>query len=818
MRAPSRGATAKRCSKGGATARARCASIRPCPTSWPSPPRPAHPRRSAAGRGGGSSPGWPSRWSPRSRAWRSSSPLAAVAARPRRPLAAPHFVDEATAAGIDHTYDGDFEYFVGGGVAAFDCDDDGRAELFFAGGSEPAALYRNESPVGGALRFTRQASPVTDLTAVTGAYPLDVDSDGQVDLAVLRRGGNVMLRGLGDCRFEPANDRSGSTAATSWTTAFSATWEGSNALPTLAFGNYLVPGTHDRATTASWCGPRRRAIGTPRPSPLHARLLHAVDAVQRLEPVRPARPAHDQRPQLLPRRRGAAVADRARRAAPPVHRGRRVAPAADLGHGHRQPGPDRRRLPRGVPHEPGRQQAADARRSARPNRRYQDIAARRGVTAQRPFTGGDVLPSTAWHPEFEDVNNDGFVDLFVTKGNVEAQPDYATRDPSNLLLGQADGTFVEGAEAAGIVELRPGPRGRARRPQPRRDARPRRRQPPGERQAVAQRRRGDAEQPAPMGHWIAVRLQQPAPNVDAIGAWVEVQVGDRTVAREVTVGGGHAGGKLGWIHAGLGDADSAEVRVQWPDGETGPWMTVEADQFVTIERGATEADPVAAGAARAMTATSSQRARLADVALPDFGMPATEPLLPAVDLRRAGWSDSGPRMEARGYDHLVVWADREHSANIAYLTGFDPRFEEAVLDRRADGRSRPSSSATSATAWRRRRRCRCGSVRFQDLSLPGQPRDDVEAAGRDPRATRASGRAAGWASSAGRRTRAARRSRPRVPRRRAPAGLRRRRAGRERDRPADRRRRRAPRHQRGRAARGVRVGGVPDVARRAATC
>jgi hypothetical protein len=102
---------------------------------------------------------------------------------------------------------------------------------------------------------------------------------------------------------------------------------------------------------------------------------------------------------------------------------------------------------------------------------------------------------------------------------------------------------------------------------------------------------GDAEQPAPMGHWIAVRLQQPAPNVDAIGAWLEVKVGDRSLEREVTVGGGHAGGKSGWLHTGIGAADSAQVRVQWPDGETGPWMTVGADQFVTIERGAAEAAP-----------------------------------------------------------------------------------------------------------------------------------------------------------------------------------------------------------------------------------
>ena len=28
---------------------------------------------------------------------------------------------------------------------------------------------------------------------------------------------------------------------------------------------------------------------------------------------------------------------------------------------------------------------------------------------------------------------------------------------------------------------------------------------------------------------------------------------------------------------------------------------------------------------------------------------------------------------------VVVYADREHSANLAYLTGFDPRFEEALL-------------------------------------------------------------------------------------------------------------------------------------------
>ncbi len=181
--------------------------------------------------------------------------------------AVPRFV--ADAGGIDHRYEGDFDYFVGGGVAAFDCDDDGRSELFFAGGSAPAALYRNESPIGGALRFTRLASPVTDLSAVTGAYPIDIDGDGLTDLAVLRVGQDVMLRGLGGCRFERADEALGVDGGDTRTAAFSATWEGADTLPTLAFGGYLAPDRDVVRRTTGCCAPSRPATGTPRRSPWH---------------------------------------------------------------------------------------------------------------------------------------------------------------------------------------------------------------------------------------------------------------------------------------------------------------------------------------------------------------------------------------------------------------------------------------------------------------------------------------------------------------------------------------------------------------------
>ena len=220
---------------------------------------------------------------------------------------------------------------------------------------------------------------------------------------------------------------------------------------------------------------------------------------------------------------------------------------------------------------------------------FRDIALKRGVEATRPSTGGDPLPSTAWHPEFVDVNNDGFIDLFVSKGNVDRQEDYAIKDPSDLFLGQPTGTFVQVAEEAGILSYSRG-RG-ASLADLNLDGLPdlvevNYHDPVKLWRNVGS---GTAAQPAPMGHWLAVRVSQPGPNRDAIGAWLEVKVGDTTLRRELTIGGGHMSGQLGWQHFGLGPARDAEVRVQWPDGLVGPWLHVAADQFSVIDRASGDA-------------------------------------------------------------------------------------------------------------------------------------------------------------------------------------------------------------------------------------
>ena len=168
-------------------------------------------------------------------------------ATPTAALGAPRFVDETAAAGIDHVYDGGPTFAVGGGVAVFDCDDDGKPDVYLAGGSRPAALYRNDSPPGGALAFTRLSDPATDLTDVTGAYPIDIDGDGQIDLAVLRVGETVILRGLGGCRFERGERALGDlTPGRPRRRRSAPPGRAAAGLPTLAFGSYLTLDTPAR--------------------------------------------------------------------------------------------------------------------------------------------------------------------------------------------------------------------------------------------------------------------------------------------------------------------------------------------------------------------------------------------------------------------------------------------------------------------------------------------------------------------------------------------------------------------------------------------
>lgn len=500
------------------------------------------------------------------------------------------FVEEAALAGVSHVYDGEFTFFVGGGVAVLDCDGDRKPDLFMAGGTKPSSLYRNESEVAGSLRFSAVAAADTSLTEVVGAYPINIDGDEHLDLAVLRLGENVLLRGVGDCRFERANELWSIDGGDEWTAAFSAKWEPERQFPTIAFGNYLAldeagqqfggcsdnvlfrpeASRYDTGTILSpgWCTLSILFSDWDRSGNRDLRITndrqYYRDGEEQLWAV-----AAGQDPRLYTPDDGWQRIQIF---------GMGIASQDITGDG----------LPELFLTSMGDNKLQSLTNGSATRPVYEDIALGLGATAHRPFIGSDVLPSTAWHAEFQDVNNDSFMDLYVSKGNVDAMSEFAAEDPNNLLLGMPDGTFSESAVEAGLLNvLRT--RGAALADF----------NLDGLLDVIEVNRRdnvtlwrnvgwGTEAQPKPMGNWAAIRLEQPLPNRDAVGAWIEVRVGDRTVERELTIGGGHASGHLGWIHFGLGLHGQADIRVRWPDGELGPWMELASNSFATLIRGETE--------------------------------------------------------------------------------------------------------------------------------------------------------------------------------------------------------------------------------------
>jgi hypothetical protein len=524
---------------------------------------------------------------------------AAMAQQAETPIAAdlPDYVDEAAAAGIDHTYTGPWEFFVGGGVAVFDCNGDRRPDLFLAGGTSPAALYRNESETGGALHFEKLPLDVNggELNDVLGAYPVDIDNDGHIDLAVLRLGSNMLLKGGEDCSFTPANDLWTFDGGNGWTTAFAATFERSQTFPTLAIGNYVdrrAPGAPFGTCAENWlmrpAAGDRPAYADPLPlTPGYCTLsMLFTDWNQSGTPA--LRVTNDRQyyrggeeqmwrvePGKAPRLYG--VADGWQHLS---IWGMGIAEADLDGDGY----PEYALTSMGDTKLQQLDAEADHDKPV-----YRDIAFERGATAQRPYEGSDLRPSTGWHSEFADVNNDGLLDLFIAKGNVEAMPEFAAFDPDSLLLGTWDGNFVEVGDKVGIAS---GKRGRGaaivdfnldgmldlivvNREVP-----------------VSLFRNLGAKTEwghRPLGNWIAVELSQPGANCDAVGARISVKTGTRTMNRTIEIGGGHASGQLGFVHVGLGTAERAEIRVKWPDGEWSHPYRAFANNFVRIERDKPEA-------------------------------------------------------------------------------------------------------------------------------------------------------------------------------------------------------------------------------------
>ena len=496
----------------------------------------------------------------------------------------PLFEDVTATAGIASVYKGEWQYMVGGGAASFDCNGDGFPDLALAGGEGAASLFVNKSKQGGALTFERFESGI-EQNNVTGIYPIDVDADGITDLVILRVGEIVLMRGLGQCRFERANEAWHFASGDAWWTSFSATWEKGAKWPTLAFGAYINPKSADNpwgsCTENQLFRPNEDGNGFSKPfalTPSYCALSMLFTDWNR-SGTPSLRVSNDreyyeggqeqlwhvdagQEPRLYSEAEGwkflkiwgMGIASF-------------VFPDEQYPSYFLTSMSDNKL-----------QVLNGAKRDTSPAPVYKDVAYDRGLTAYRPYTGGDLKPSTAWHAQFEDINNDGYMDLFVAKGNVDQMPDFALKDPSNLLMQRPDGRFQEVGDVAGLARFSTA-RGAALADF----------NLDGKMDIVVVNRRENAavwHNITPnTGHFVDVMVHQSGPNRDSIGAWIEVDDEHHITRREITIGGGHAGGSLGWRHFGVDSATSVKMRMIWPDGQTDDWAIYASDARYLVQRG-----------------------------------------------------------------------------------------------------------------------------------------------------------------------------------------------------------------------------------------
>src|SRR5436190_10942499 len=104
-----------------------------------------------------------------------------------------------------------------GGVGLFDCDNDDRLDVVLVNGSTVERLRQGGDPMvtlyhqerDGTFKDITKEAGVTRRGWGMGVAVADYDNDGNLDLFVTGYNGNVLYRGLGNCKFEDVTEKAG---------------------------------------------------------------------------------------------------------------------------------------------------------------------------------------------------------------------------------------------------------------------------------------------------------------------------------------------------------------------------------------------------------------------------------------------------------------------------------------------------------------------------------------------------------------------------------------------------------------------------------
>ena len=185
-----------------------------------------------------------------------------------------------------------------------------------------------------------------------------------------------------------------------------------------------------------------------------------------------------------------------------------------------------------------------------------------------------------WAACFADFDNDTDLDIYHTNGWIEPfAPNNYDMDASRLFVAAGDGTFTEGAVAAGVADRERGYAAVCADFDNDGDV------------DIFQAHRGTENSAtlwrneATGNQYLRVRLVGVAPNTEAAGARIRATVGDEEMLREIIIGSNYTSQNPTLQVFGLGEASNVDsLVVEWPDGRTTTRTNVVAGQTLVIEQ------------------------------------------------------------------------------------------------------------------------------------------------------------------------------------------------------------------------------------------